>query len=238
LAFADREVTKVMARKIRFAGHRDFRIWAVVLTAALLMLPTHVARAQASSEGSGSGGSQPAAQSSAKPNLAGTWKLNKDQSDNPRQKMQQAMGGANGQPGGGGGANREPGAGRPGRGGGPGGMMAEWNQLTIEQTDTGVKVTGASGRVLATSQAPSKSENDNSAGTGDRRFPPAVATWQGSELVAKSQGFGGGTTTRTFELSPDGKQLYVTTKMENERLSQPVTYKLVYDPGKAGTNNQ
>lgn len=229
-----------MARKIRLLGREGLGILAGAFMAATCLLPAHVARAR------DSGGSQAAAQntaqSNAKPNLGGTWKLNKDQSDDPRQKMQDAMGGAGGQGGGargGGGANREPGAGRPGRGGG--GMMAEWNQLTIDQTDAGVKVNGASGRLLATTDAQSsqpKSDNDNNGGMGERRFQPSVATWQGSQLVAKSQGFGGGTVTRTFELSPDGKQLFVTTKMENERLSQPVTYKLVYDSGKAESNSQ
>jgi hypothetical protein len=208
------------------------------------MLPASGAR-RASNASSASNQAEPAAQSaaqsSAKPNLGGTWKLNKDQSDDPRQKMQDAMGGASGQGqgGGGGGARREPGAGRPGRGQGPGGgMMAEWSQLTVAQTDAGVKVSGASGRVLATSQAGSKQDNDSNGDMGERRFAPAVAEWQGSQLVAKSLGFGGGTTTRTFELSPDGKQLFVTTKMESERLSQPVTYKLVYDSGKAETKSQ
>jgi len=117
-------------------------------------------------------------------------------------------------------------------------MMAEWSQLTIAQTDAGVKVAGASGRVLATSQAESKQGAGNNDGMGERHFQPAVAEWQGSQLVAKSRGFGGGTITRTFELSPDGKQLYVTTKIESERLKQPVTYKLVYDAGKAESDRQ
>lgn len=235
-----------MARKreLKLCGY--FGCLAAACAAALLIWPPNSANANGPTKSSVSNhvqaAAQSAAQSSAKPNLAGTWKLNKDQSDDPRQKMQEAMGAASGQGeagGGGGGARRQPGTGRPGRGAGPGGgMMAEWSQLTIAQTDVGVKVTGGSGRVLATSQAESKQDNDDNDGNGERRFQPAVAKWQGSQLVAKSQGFGGGTTTRTFELSPDGKQLYVTTKMESERLNEPVTYKLVYDVGKAETNSQ
>jgi hypothetical protein len=235
---------KVMARKGKFTGRECFGLLAAVCAGALLMFAASGARA-ASSASSASNQAQPAAQSpaqsSAKPNLVGTWKLNKEQSDDPRQKMQDAMGGAGGpgEGGGGGGARREPGAGRPGRGQGPGGgMMAEWSQLTVAQTDASVKVTGASGRVLATSQADSKQDSDNNGNTGERRFPPAVAEWQANQLVAKSHGFGGGTTTRTFALSPDGQQLFVTTKVESERLSQPVTFKLVYDSGKAETKSQ
>ena len=106
--------------------------------------------------------------------------------------------------------------------------MAEWNQLNIDQSDNSIKVSGASGRLLATSQPESKTENNDK---GEMRFPPASAQWQGSQLIAKSQGFGGGTTTRTFELSPDGNHLNVTTKIESERFSQPVTFKFVYDKG-------
>ena len=232
-----------MARKRELARGNDLGCLAAICAVALfVLLAMGTSESRAGSAGHAQAASQSAEQSTAKPNLAGTWKLNKDQSDDPRQKMQEAMGGASGQGdsgGGGGGARREPGTGRPGRGpGSGGGMMAEWSQLMVAQTNAAVKVTGASGHVLATSQAQSKQDDDNNSERGERRFPPAVAEWQGSQLVAKSHGFGGGTTTRTFELSPDGKQLYVTTKMESERLSQPVTYKLVYDPGKADSNSQ
>lgn len=194
--------------------------------------------------------SQAAAAQAARPSLAGTWKLNKDQSDDTRQKMQQAMGNS------GDGQGNGNGGGRPGRGqggpGGPGGggMMNEWAQLTVTQLDANVKITGASGRTLATTTPPdptadSKSDADasNAAGgagqRGDRRTPP-VAQWQGSQLVTTGRGFGGGGggTTRTYELSADGKQLIVTTKITNERLTQPVTYRLVYDSEKSGGSNQ
>lgn len=175
----------------------------------------------------------------AAPKLAGTWKLNEQQSDDPRAKMREAMGGG-GQQGNSGAANPGREGRRPGRGpGGRGGMMAQFSQLTIDQTDKATKVTGASGRLIATTEPPAKEDQnaeDNNGGM--MRMPPAEAKWQGNQLVATSQGFGGGTVTRTFELSPDGKQLYMTTKIENERFSQPVTYKLVYDPGKAETNSQ
>jgi hypothetical protein len=168
--------------------------------------------------------------------LAGTWKLNQDASDNPREKMREAMGTPNGAAAGGAARGQE--GGRTGRGPGHGGMMAEFSQLTIEQNGDNVKVTGASGRELANTQAENKSESNQDENNRGMSFPPAVAQWQGSQLVAKSQGFGGGTMTRTFELSPDGKQLYVTSKMESPRLNQPVTYKQVYDPVKPASSNQ
>jgi hypothetical protein len=204
----------------------------------------------------------------AHPNLAGTWKLNKDQSDDVREKMQEAGAGGGGQGGQGGGQGGGWGGGNGGgyggrggggmgggrRGGGEGGMMQDYSQLAIEQTASTVKVTGASGRVLATYDANasgSTSNNssnsgansstsggngnggDNQGGQGERNAGPAAVQWQDAKLVATEQGRRG-TTTRTYELSPDGKQLYVTTRIDNPRFSQPVTIRFVYDSQKAG----
>lgn len=190
-------------------------------------------------------GSAPQTQSAAKPNLAGQWKLNKDQSDDPRQKMQEAMA-ANGQGGGrgAGGEGGEGGGGRRGGGqgqGGPGAMMNDLAQLTVAQTDTSVKVSSASGRVLAAypedQQAAKPSSNGGNPDDDTRTYTPPVAKWQGSQLVASMQGRRGGSTTRTYEVSSDGKQLIVTTKMQNPRFTQPVTFRLVYDPAKASSGS-
>src|ERR1700675_197907 len=87
--------------------------------------------------------SQTPSRDASKSKLAGTWKLNQDQSDDPHQKMQQAAGNSGGPGGNRGGYG---GGGRGGYGGGGGrqqgqGMMAEYSQLAIDQTDTTVKVT-------------------------------------------------------------------------------------------------
>ncbi len=92
------------------------------------------------------------------PNLAGTWKLNKDKSDNPRQKMQEAMGNSQGAQGGGGGQSR--GGGQGGPGGRGGGMMNDFSQLTIVQSGSDIKVTGSSGRTLAVLPADTSSNSD------------------------------------------------------------------------------
>ena len=44
----------------------------------------------------------------------------------------------------------------------------------------------------------------------------------------------GGSTTRSYEVSADGKQLQVTTRMENPRLEQPVTMRFGCDAVKSG----
>jgi hypothetical protein len=232
-----------------FAKSRIFvGFFAVFAVAATLCAGGAAARAQAGPQSGAAPSDQPVAQSSAPqigghPSLAGTWALNKDQSDDPREKMREAMGNSGGQGGGngggygggnGGGMGRGGGGGmggRRGQGRGAGGEMNEFSQLSIDQTASSAKVTGSSGRVLAlySSGGASKS-NSSDSGNSEEENAPAAAQWQGSQLVAVTQGRRGGSTTRTYELSPDGKQLYVTTKMDNPRFQQPVTYRLVYDP--------
>jgi hypothetical protein len=134
---------------------------------------------------------------------------------------------------------------------------AELSQLAIEQTATSAKVTGSSGRVLAVysnadSSKSSNSSNSSNSGSSsttstnsgassssgnatsaENRNAPAAAEWQGSQLIAVTQGRRGATTTRTYELSPDGNQLYVTTKIDSPRFQQPVTFRFVYDAANA-----
>ena len=212
----------------------SIKLVAIMMNIGLALMLAPLGNASASK------GSTPQTQSAAKPNLAGQWKLNNDQSDDPRQKMQEAMA-ANGQ-GGGRGAGGEGGGGRRDGGqGGPGAMMNDLAQLTVVQTDTSVKVSSASGRVLAAypedQQAAKPSSNGGNPDDDTRTYSPPVAKWQGSQLVASMQGRRGGSTTRTYELSSDGKQLIVTTKMQNPRFTQPVTFRLVYDPAKASSGS-
>jgi hypothetical protein len=156
------------------------------------------------------------------PKLAGHWQLDKDQSDDVHQKMQAARGDSSG--GGGRGQGGHNGEGRAQRGG----MMDELQTLAIEQTGSNVKVTGKSGRVLA--QYPSSdSTAEKNAGPEGESQRTTTAQWQNGQLTAVTQS-PRGKSTRTYSLSPDGKQLYVTTKMENERFKEPLTYRLVYDP--------
>jgi hypothetical protein len=211
---------------------------------------------------------RPTAQIAGKPNLAGTWKLNADLSDNPMQKMRQAQQDSGGQGGGGGrrggwggggggmggggwaGSNGGQNGGGPPDGGDGGqqgggrrrqGGMGGMTQLVIEQTPTSTKVSDTSGRVLALYLAPSEqgsaqSPSANSSSKDANGGPPTpVAQWQDNKLVATQEMRNGGTTTRTYEMSPDNKQLIVTTKAENKRFKEPVTFRQVYDPVYAST---
>jgi hypothetical protein len=157
-------------------------------------------------------------------------------------------GGTGGQGGGQGG-----GGGRRGGQDGAGGMN-DFSRITIEQTASSARVTGDSGRVLALYSADDSSRANSSSGSSsgssgasaangsgdsngdsDAASAPPAAQWQGTQLVAVTQGRReGSSTTRTYELSPDGKQLFVSTKMINPRFKGPVKYRLVYDPAPSG----
>lgn len=254
-------------------------ILAVVAAAAFLLPAT---RASAQTAGAGplpaaTPSDQPSASPRSdaprliggKPNVSGTWALNKDESDDPRDAIRQAgnsngnsnsghigMGGGVGGGGGwGGGGGQRGGMGGTGGGGrrgqdGSGNWANSLSQLVIEQTASSAKVTGESGEVLAlyaaddsskpNSSSPSagsqtSSPSSGSSGSsGDSAGTPPAAQWQGTQLVAVTPGRRQGSTTRTYELSPDGKQLYVTTKIDNPRFKSPVTFRLVYDPAQSG----
>ena len=113
------------------------------------------------------------------------------------------------------------------------GMMDDLQTLAIEQTGSNVKVTGKSGRVLA--QYPSDASAEKNA-SGEREGQRTTTSqWQNGQLTVVTQS-PRGKTTRAYSMSPDGKQLYVITKMENERFKEPVTYRLVYDPASGASN--
>lgn len=125
-------------------------------------------------------------------------------------------------------------------------MTADLSQLAIEQTATSAKVTGSSGHVLAVYSNTDSSKTGNSGSSGNAgdsnsansknaedQNAPATASWQGNQLVAVTQGRHGASTTRIYELSPDGNQLYVTTTIDSPRFQQPVTFRFVYDAANA-----
>ena len=164
-----------------------------------------------------------------KPKLAGHWQLNKDQSDDMRQKMQAARGdsgGGQGEGGYGGGGRGQGGRGDEGRGQRVG-MMDELQTLAIEQSSSNVKVTGKSGRVLAQYPSSDSAEEKNARPEAEAQRT-TTAQYQNGQLTVVTQS-PRGKSTRTYSLSPDGKQLYVNTKVENERFKEPLTYRLVYD---------
>ena len=106
-------------------------------------------------------------------------------------------------------------------------MTSDFSQLSIDQTENSVKVTSASGVLLA--QYPVADQGTSKSNSSTSKAAPATQ-WRGDQLLAVTKDDRGRKTTRTYERSDDGQQLYVTTRIESPRFSQPVVFRFVYDP--------
>jgi len=170
--------------------------------------------------------------------ILGQWKLNLDESDDPRKKIQDAS--ANGR-----GAGRGGGvsiAGFPvGGHGGRGGESDEErqrmqtaispaNSLMLAQKnakDPEVDVTEDQSRKLALFTDGRKLEKANAK---DESYQEIAAHWDGSRLVTDEKSPRGGKMTRTFELSYDGTQLFETLRLTLGRSNTPLDVRYVYEP--------
>jgi hypothetical protein len=65
--------------------------------------------------------------------------------------------------------------------------------------------------------------------TTDNNNQEIAAHWNGSRLVTDEKSPLGGKMSRTFELSADGRQLYVSLRIDNGRSKTPLTIRYVYD---------
>jgi hypothetical protein len=186
-------------------------------------------------------------QSQVKQTLSGTWKLNRDQSDDAHKKMQEARGGnggggRGGQTGGGriGGTWPFPGGGgggpyggrRGGAGGGEGDedrkqMQELFNpadSLAIVRKDVEVDLTDDQNRKRVFYTDGRKLQKSK-----DEKYQELAARWEGDRLVAGQNGSRGGKITRSFEVAPEGQQLYETVRVDNRRSGSPVVIRYVYD---------
>jgi hypothetical protein len=189
--------------------------------------------------------------------LAGFWKLNEDESDDPRQKFEDARkakggsgGGSVGAPGGGAGGPRVgvgypypspyPGGGPNGPYGGPGGGPSSGNDAEYERMREVVRAAFTQDITLMDAEVDSADEHTNrlvfytdgrkiQKPTDDSR-QEVTAHWEGAKLITDERGPQNRKISRTYELSIDGKQLYETWRIEGRRSdSPPVVIRYVYD---------
>ena len=165
----------------------------------------------------------PVAAANETPDLSGTWILNEDESDNPRERF--SRGGGMRLGGGSGGGGMRPGGGRGGGGMRPGdrqgtmGDPSRFREMTITQegarlvfryADDRERIFYPDGRAEGESGAPVL----------------ATAEWKKSKLRIERESQRG-TLIETFELQPEGARLIVTTKMKSGGRS--MSFKRVYD---------
>jgi hypothetical protein len=188
--------------------------------------------------------------------LAGFWKLNMDESDDARNKLDEARrtkagggndpggsgnpGGGNGRVGvgfppipGGGGGNGPYGGSGSGRG--MGGGDSETSQRIFEQIRPDYT------RSISLMDTEVDSLNDHGDKivffTDGRKIQKSKneavheipAHWDGQKLVTDEKGPQNRKLSRTIELSPDGRQVYETWHIENGKSGAPITIRYVFD---------
>ncbi len=228
-----------------------FAVGVLAFTAALLLWPSPAVAAAAE-----------------RPDFTGTWELNEEQSDKPRDKMRQArggrggggFGGPGGGRGGGGGGFGGPGGGRGGGGGGfggPGGgrgggdreamrerrreLQESLRVLEITHTEPELVLHATSGTDTGGADT---SGRDQTLYTDGRDFyrrtlggdlAEAKAKWkEGERLVFKMKRGEAGKVTETWELTPGGRQLYVTVKTGGGGRMPETELRRVYDLVESG----
>ena len=171
--------------------------------------------------------------------IFGQWKLNPDESDDPRKKVEDARGNSGAGRGGGGGVSI---GGFPigGHGGNRGresdvdrermqSAIAPANSLTLAQRsakDPEVDLTDDQNRKRALFTDGRKLQKTNSK---DDSYQEIAAHWDGSRVVTDEKSPHGGKMSRTFELSYDGTQLFETLRLTTGRSNTPLEVRYVYD---------
>jgi hypothetical protein len=209
----------------------------------------------------------PPSQSTAKPkepeiqprtSLEGAWKLNRDESDDPRTTAQDSRstngGNGGGYPGGGypGGGGRYPGGGGypgggypgggyPGGGRGPRGGQDDGGRNTDsdEKIQELIRPAGSLSFVLKNAEVDVTDDRYRRLVfyTDGRQLKKSAndndqeiaARWNGSQLVSDEKSPQGGKMSRTFELSRDGRQVYETLSIDRSKSRGPLAVRYVYE---------
>ena len=188
----------------------------------------------------------------ARKTLAGYWKLNAEDSDDPNRKFEEARKTRAGQsdPGGGpsgGIGGPRVGIGYPYPGGGPNGpngpyggpQMGDPNAGTNERVQEMVRPAYSRDIALKDAEVDSTDEHSNKVvfytdgrkiqKSKDDSLQEVSAHWNGAQLVTDEKGPQNKKMSRTLELSPDGRQMYETWHIENGKSGSPIAIRYVYD---------
>ena len=183
--------------------------------------------------------------------IMGAWRFNKDESDDPRQKLHQSQGSDNGgSRGGGGGGYGGPRIGFPGGpiGGGGNGGGGPYGGGHRTSDDESARLGDLVNPVRELEVMQRNQDDPEVEMLDDREHrhmfytdgrkiekqkDPSVeevsAKWDGTRLVTDEKGPHNGKLSRTFEVSSDGKQLLQTIHITDSKGNHPITVNYVYD---------
>jgi len=173
--------------------------------------------------------------------ILGGWKLNRDESDDARKKMQQAPGADGGR----GGVRM----GGPGMGGGPyggrrggGGNESDEDRQRMQEFMTPARaLTVAEAKKDVEIDMFDDQEHKSAFFTDGRKLQKTkgistqeiAAHWDGNRLVTDEKSPSGRKISRTYELSYDGTQLYETLRLTRGRSDSQISIRYVYDQADA-----
>ena len=185
-------------------------------------------------------------------NILGTWKLNEDESNEPPKRGQRRNGNGGNGGGHGGYGGGGPRVGWPGGGGGYGGHRGSQGESDEERAKM-QDVFHPANKVTLTQRLEKDPEVDLTDDRDQKRafftdgrklqkskdanYEEIAAHWDDNKLVTDEKGPHGGKMSRTYELSPDGTQLWETVRTTSSR-NNPTTIRYVYDAvdGDGGTH--
>ena len=238
----------------------NLRIWIAAGSLALVAGWPASARAQAPAGPLPAAQPQPPSSPEARPqeqsapvkprtSIMGAWKLNRDESDDPRKRMQDSRDPNSGRGAGGRGGVR---MGIPGMGGGPYGGRRGGRNESDEDRERMEEAVRPS-RVLHVAEAKKDVEIDvfddqqrklalftdgrKLQKTKDATTQEVAARWDGNRLVTDEKTPRGQKMSRTYELSYDGTQLYETVRFTRGRSNSQASIRYVYDQAEAPTAN-
>ena len=170
--------------------------------------------------------------------ILGAWKFDRDESDDLRNRSQDSRGSGGGGYGGRRGGGGWPGGGGYGgrRGGMGGGESDEERQkmhdLLSPPTTMTFSMTGAEVDLMDDRDRKRAFMTDGRKlqKSKDDKYQEIAAKWDGNRLVTEEKGPRGGKMSRTFELSPDRRQLYENLHIEGSgRNNRSLDVHYVYD---------
>ncbi len=104
-------------------------------------------------------------------------------------------------------------------------LAADPKTLRVEQDEKQITITSDTGQIRNLYPDGKKHKETDSNG----QSTAIKAHWDGDRLIAESKLGHSGKLTETYELSRDGKQLYVISQLDNSRLSAPLVIRRVYE---------
>lgn len=185
-------------------------------------------------------------------NILGDWQFNKNESDDAREKLKHSREADNTNRGAGGGyGGPRMGGGWPGGPGGPmgggpygggpnypqGGSSSDYDRLgDLVNPPREVRLSQKYDKdpevVLADDREHKRAfftDGRKVEKSKDPAYEEIAAHWDGNKLVTDEKASHGGKMSRTFEVSPDGKQLWETVHITDNKGNHPVTVRYVYD---------